>query len=163
MMLSAHFSLAELTRSSTAARLAIPNVPDAGGIILLRRVCAEILEPVRAHFGRPVRVNSGYRSPALNAAIPGSSLTSEHVKCMAADFEVPGVDNVTIARWIAGGGLPGGFGQLILEAYTAGQPSSGWVHCSLRSAANDNQVMTMRRVAVGGGRLQTRYLKGIVP
>jgi len=160
MTLSQHFSLAELTRSDTAARLGLANTPNAAGIVLLTAVAAQILEPVRAHYNRPVRVNSGYRSPALNAHIPGSSNTSEHCFCRAVDFEVPGVPNFEVARWIAGGGLPHGFGQVILEAYTPGQPSSGWVHCSLRTAAHDGEIRTMVRVA-DGARMITRYLRGL--
>lgn len=157
IMLSPHFSLAELTRSDTAARYGIDNRPDAAGIEKLRRVCTDILEPVRAQFGRPVIVNSGYRSPALNARIPGASNGSQHTLCEAADLEVPGVPNHDVALWIAGGSLPRGFGQLILENHVPGVPSSGWVHCSLPTARLRGQVLTMQRVQ---GR--TVYLKGLV-
>jgi zinc D-Ala-D-Ala carboxypeptidase len=159
--LSPNFSLAELTRSETATRLALRNVPDTAEIALLTRVCTEILEPVRACFGRPVMVSSGYRSPALNRAIPGSSATSEHCFGRAADFSVPGVSNAEVARWIAGGGLPLGFGQVILEAYTPGVPASGWVHCSIRTAKHDGKVLTMQRVRQGAI-VRTVYLNGIV-
>lgn len=161
MNLTEHFTLNELTRSETAARYGIANIPDAAGIELLRRCCVEILEPVRAHFGRPVRVNSGYRSPAVNAKIPGSSNTSEHTLCRAVDFEVDGVSNYDTARWIADGGL-GGFRQLILEAYTAGQPTSGWVHCSLRRPDRPREVLTMQRQRRADGRVKTVYLTGLV-
>jgi zinc D-Ala-D-Ala carboxypeptidase len=161
MMLSPNFSLAELTRSETAARLGIRNVPDAAGIASLRLVCEQIGEPVRAHFKRPVMINSGYRCPELNAAVPGSSKTSEHCFARAIDFEVPGIANADVARWIAGGGLPKGFGQVILEAYTPGVPTSGWIHCSLLTAKFNRQVMTMQRVRQNG-RLRTVYLPGIV-
>lgn len=160
--LSPNFTLRELTASETAVRLGIPNVPDDAGIALLRKVANQILEPVRAHFERPVMVNSGYRSPALNAKIPGSSNTSEHTLCRAVDFEVPGVSNYDVARWIAGGGLPDGFRQLILEAYVPGVPSSGWVHCSLARAGSPSQVMTMQRVKGALGRLRTVYSTGLI-
>lgn len=161
LRLSPNFTLRELCRSETAARLGIVNVPDLAGVELLRRVCIEILEPVRAHFGRPVLVNSGYRSKALNARIPGSSNTSEHTLCRAVDLEVPGVSNLDVARWIAQGGLRHGFRQLILEAYTPGVPGSGWVHCSLARAGAPPEVMTMQRVRKLGV-MRTIYLAGLV-
>ena len=69
MNLSPHFTLAELTRSETAQRYQIDNTPDVAGIAKLRKVCETILEPVRAHFGGPVIVNSGYRSVAVNKRV----------------------------------------------------------------------------------------------
>lgn len=156
MQLSKNFTLHELTVSDTAKRKGINNTPDAAGIAKLKRVCVEILEPVRAHFGKPINVNSGYRSPALNRAIPGSSSTSQHTKCEAVDFEVQGHSNYEVAKWIADGGLPQ-WGQLILEFYNPNVPGSGWVHCSLPSAGNIREVMTALRV---NGR--TRYVAGLV-
>lgn len=159
MRLSPHFTLAELTRSETAARLGLRNIPDADGIARLSRVCAEILEPVRAHYQRLVHVNSGYRSRELNARIPGSSNTSQHTLCEAADFEVPGVSTYAVADWVRGSGIA--FGQLILEAYVPGETNSGWVHCSLPTPRRRGQVMTMQRRRIDG-RLRTIYLQGLV-
>lgn len=156
MQLSPHFTLHELTRSDTASRRGINNIPDAAGIAKLKRVCTDILEPVRAHFGNPVNVNSGYRSPALNAVIPGSSNTSQHTKCEAVDFEVQGHSNYEVAKWIANGGLSH-WGQVILEFYNPKVPGSGWVHCSLPSPGNQNEVITALRV---NGR--TKYVQGLV-
>ena len=69
MRLSKHFSLEEMTRSMVAARKGIDNTPGAGEIKNLENVCYEILEPVRAHFDKPIMVSSGYRSEALCEAI----------------------------------------------------------------------------------------------
>ncbi|MCZ4340194.1 D-Ala-D-Ala carboxypeptidase family metallohydrolase [Sphingomonadaceae bacterium G21617-S1] len=164
MNLSDHFTLSELTRSDTAARYAIRNVPDAAGIDKLRNLCQRVLEPVRAHYGRAVVVNSGYRSPALNAKIPGSSNTSQHTLCEAVDFEVPGIANGTVAAWVRDN-LD--FDQLILEAYTPGDPSSGWVHVSWRAAGRRGRkgqggVLTMQRRRDAAGKLRTVYLPGLV-
>lgn len=144
MQLSAHFTLAELVRSPTASARNIANLPDRPGIEKLKLLCLNVLEPVRAHFGRPVRINSGYRSLVVNAVIGGSA-NSQHCKCEAVDFEIPGVANGDIARFIERRGLPHGFDQLILENYTPGEPSSGWVHCSWVAAGNRGQVLTMIR------------------
>lgn len=154
MNLSPHFTLAELTRSETAQRHQIDNTPDAAGIAKLRRVCETILEPVRKHFGGPVIVNSGYRSPAVNRKVPGSSNTSQHTLCEAVDFEVPGHSNYEVAEWCSRNLT---FGQLILEFYVPGQPGSGWVHCSIPNATKRGQVLTAARVK---GR--TSYMQGLV-
>jgi zinc D-Ala-D-Ala carboxypeptidase len=86
-------------------------------------LCENILQPIRDEFGSFI-VSSGFRSPELCLAI-GSTINSQHAKGQAADFEVAGVDNYELARWIEAN-LP--FDQLILECYTGG--NSGWVHCS---------------------------------
>ena len=79
MQLSKHFTLEEMTRSMVAARKGIDNTPGAGEIKNLENVCYEILEPVRAHFDKPIMISSGYRSEALCEAI-GSKKTSQHAR-----------------------------------------------------------------------------------
>jgi len=68
MNLSANFTLKELTKSDTATRLGIDNTPDEAVIESLRLLCENILQPVRDHFGKPVKISSGYRSPELNSS-----------------------------------------------------------------------------------------------
>ena len=152
MQISEYFQLSERVKSQTAARRGIHNHPGNAAIADLKMLCEHVLEPVRAHFGRPVVISSGYRSPRLNRAIGGSS-TSQHCKGQAVDFEIPGVSNVEVARWIEANI---GFDQLILEFYRSGQPNSGWVHCSYHHGANRHQVMT----ALRKGRC-TQYVKGL--
>jgi len=123
MMLSKNFSLAELTKSQTAERKGIPNTPTADHIYNLTALCENILQPIRNEFGSFI-VSSGYRSPELCEAI-GSKATSQHAKGEAADFEVAGVSNYDLAKWIEEN-LP--FDQLILECFQGG--NSGWIHCS---------------------------------
>ena len=138
MNLSEHFTLAELTRSDAATRLNIRNNPPPPVVEALRLVCVNVLEPVRAHFGKPVRLNSAYRSPKVNAAVKGAP-TSQHMRGEAADFEVPGYSNGEVAAWVRANLV---FDQLILEAYTPGQPSSGWVHCSWKAGPLRHSVLT---------------------
>ncbi len=149
MQLSPHFSLAEFTRSDTATRLKIRNVPDEAQIASLRTLCVQVLEPLRAHFGRPVRITSGFRSPQLCVAI-GSASTSQHARGEAGDFEVPGVDNFTVASFIRDN-LP--FDQLILENYVRGDPNSGWIHASYRTGRLRRDVLTYARKS---------YFKGLL-
>ena len=79
MQLSKHFTLKEMTKSMTAQRKGIDNTPGSGEIKSLGDLCYEVLEPLRAHFDKPVTITSGYRSEALCEAI-GSKKTSQHAK-----------------------------------------------------------------------------------
>jgi zinc D-Ala-D-Ala carboxypeptidase len=126
MMLSTHFSLSELTKSSTAVRKGIDNTPDDTAVENLIVLCRGVLEPVREHYEIPFIPNSGFRCLELNREI-GSSDTSQHVTGNAVDFEIPGIDNKDVARWVMENC---DFDQLILEFYKEGDPASGWVHCS---------------------------------
>lgn len=151
MKLSQNFSLSELTKSETAIRKGIDNTPDAKALDNLTALCNMVLQKVRDAHGL-VTVTSGYRSPELNKAIGGST-TSDHCKGLAADFEVPGLDNKALASWIEDNLT---FKQLILEFYQDGVPNSGWVHCSFEEGENNNQVLR----AVKEGK-RTVYLKGL--
>jgi zinc D-Ala-D-Ala carboxypeptidase len=126
--LSTNFTLKEMTASATARKIGDPNQPPAATVAALRDLCVHVLEPVRAHFGRPVRINSAYRSARVNAAV-GSKPGSQHRIGQAADIEVEGVSNADVARWIRD---TIDFDQLILEAHRPGKPDSGWVHVSWR-------------------------------
>src|SRR3546814_14485338 len=99
MQLSEHFSLAEFTASDTARARHIANEPNARQIESMKALCANVLEPLRSHFGKPVRITSGFRTPELCLAV-GSSTGSQHAKGEAADFEVTGVSNLAVAQWI---------------------------------------------------------------
>jgi len=87
MQLSEHFSYEELTRSPTAIRLGIDNTPNENQMRNLVLLCNYVLEPLRDILGVPIYVNSGYRCPALNAAI-GSNPSSQHMLGQAADIDV---------------------------------------------------------------------------
>ena len=93
MNLSKHFTLEEMTKSMTATRKGIDNTPGPGEIKNLGDLCYEILEPLRAHFDKPVTITSGYRSEALCEAI-GSKKTSQHAKGQAVDLEINSVPNI---------------------------------------------------------------------
>jgi len=134
MQISDHFTLSELTKSSTAERMGIANEPGSMEVENLIMVCDQILEPVRNHYGIPFAPNSGFRGLELNRAI-GSSGNSQHVKGEAVDFEVPGISNKEVALWVMENCE---FDQLILEFYKEDIPDSGWVHCSY-TIENDNR------------------------
>lgn len=137
MKLSGHFSLAELTKSQTATRKGIDNKPTLDHIENLTELCTHILEPTRRSFGKPMVISSGYRSEELCEAI-GSSKNSQHAKGQAADFEMFGIDNKELAKYIKNNLV---FDQLILEFYNPDDPSSGWVHCSYSKEENRKQSL----------------------
>ena len=143
-----HFTLEELTTSPTAKKLGLSNMPTPEHIENMRHVCENILEKVRAHYGKPVKVNSCYRSPAVNAKVKGSK-TSQHCNGEAIDFEVPGVSNKELADWVADHLV---FDQVILEFYSAKEgANSGWVHASLkRNGQNRGQRLIATKSAKGG-------------
>ena len=142
MKLSENFSLSELTKSQTAVRKGINNEPGTAEIENLIHLAEAVLQPVREHFGKPVMISSGYRSPALCEAI-GSSSKSQHARGEAADFEIHGVDNKELATWISNNTE---FDQLILEFYNEGDPNSGWVHCSAVKEGSRKQLLKASKI-----------------
>jgi len=152
MQLTNNFSLKELTVSETATRKGLDNTPNEQVIANLKTLAENILQPIRDHFGKSVKVNSGYRSPEVNASVGGSK-TSDHCKGQAADIEITGVANGDLANYIADNFK---FTQVILEFYTQGVPNSGWVHVSYDS--NDLKCQCLTAVKQGG---KTVYLPGI--
>ncbi len=138
MQLSGHFSLSELTKSQTAIRKGIDNKPTLEHIENLTELCVQILEPTRRNFGKPMVITSGYRSEELCEAIGSKSKNSQHAKGEAADFEMFGVDNKELAKYIKNNLV---FDQLILEFYNPDDPSSGWVHCSYSKEENRKQSL----------------------
>jgi hypothetical protein len=153
MKLSPNFSLNELTKSETALRKGLDNEPTQEVISALQLLVVNVLQPVRDHYAKGVKVNSGYRSPEVNASVGGSK-TSDHCKGQAADIEIPGVANAELAEYIKDTLQ---FTQLILEFYTPGVPDSGWVHVSYDPSNLKKQVMTA--VKRDG---KTVYLPGLV-
>jgi len=77
MRLSKHFTRAEFEASQTAERKGIDNVMTQAAIQKAIDLCESVLEPLRAHFGKPVIITSGYRSDKLNRAI-GGARRSQH-------------------------------------------------------------------------------------
>ena len=151
MKLSENFSLVEFTKSQTAERKGIENTPNEIQKIAMEALCENILERVRSSFGKPVMINSGYRSPALCEAI-GSKSTSQHCKGEAADIEIYGVSNYDLAKYIENNL---NFDQLILECWDGIEPNSGWVHVSyVNDTSNRKDVLTYTRA--------NGYTKGIV-
>ncbi len=123
--LSPHFTLQELT----ATKRKLQNKPDANAVERLRLLCQHVLEPLRELYGEAIQVNSGYRSPAVNAAVGGAP-TSQHLRGEAADITTGKLEG---NRRLLGIALEHarelGFDQLIAEkSNTYGYPR--WLHIS---------------------------------
>ena len=116
MELTPHFSLAELTHTDTG----LPNVPNAEERASLARLAETLLEPLRAMAGCPLRINSGFRSAAVNAKVGGVP-TSAHRDGRAADLRPLGGTCGELFERARRSGLP--YDQLILE------PS--WIHIAV--------------------------------
>ena len=146
--------MAEFIKSDTADRLGIDNTPQGEHLEAAKELFENVVQKVRDHFG-PTVINSGYRCPELNEAVRGSK-TSQHCHGEAADIEVPGVANADVANWIVDN-LD--FDQVILEFYTPGQPSSGWVHVTYKKdGSNRNKALTAAKIDG-----KTVYSNGINP
>ena len=145
MRLSQNFWLSELTKSSTADRMGIENVPGIEEIVNLTVLTHHVLQPVREKFG-VITVNSGYRSPALNEAIGGSK-KSQHSKGEALDLEIDGVSNLEVADWITDNC---DYDQVILEFYNPTDgPNSGWVHASCKADLTENRMRNLIAIKDG--------------
>ena len=84
--ISEHISYREGTFSVTAKRLGIENEPDEKQLENMRLLAEKIFEPLRQYVGKPIKINSFFRSPDLNKAIGGSS-KSQHCKGQAIDID----------------------------------------------------------------------------
>jgi zinc D-Ala-D-Ala carboxypeptidase len=153
MNLTKNFTLEEMTKSETALRYDIDNTPNEQEISAMKLLAEKVLQPVRDHFGKGVKVNSGFRNQDVNQKV-GGSRNSDHTRGQACDIEIPGVPNAELAEWIKDNLQ---FNQLILEFYTPGVPDSGWVHVSYIPEDNKKQVLTATKKDG-----KTVYLQGLV-
>ena len=124
-----NFQYKEFTKSNTALRKGISNIPNETQWEAIERLTINVLQPVREKFGR-VRVTSGFRSPELCVAI-GSSRSSNHARGEATDFE-PLRSNVTLYQVLAWIYRNLEFRELIAEYFP-----DGWIHVAYREGANE--------------------------
>jgi hypothetical protein len=132
MQLSKHLSRAEFERSDAATNYGISNSMNSGQLAKAMALAINCFEPIREHLGKPIRVNSGYRSPAVNKRI-GGALTSQHSLGEAIDLDLHDRD---LFEWIIDNVV---FDQLIAEFPSQGKAS--WFHISYREGRNRKQVL----------------------
>lgn len=128
-----HFTIEELCRSETARSRGIDNTPTEEVRKNLTALVGNVLDPLRDWYGKPIRVNSGYRCPALNKAVGGVA-NSQHLTGQAADIDVNDrAENRRLMKHIEDN-LD--FDQLIWEN------GGAWVHVSYRAdGKNRRQVL----------------------
>lgn len=130
-----YFTVVEFVRSDTADRRAIDNRLPKELLPNVQALVNNVLDPLREAYGKPIRINSGFRCPALNKAVKGSA-TSDHMTGRAADITGGSpAENKKLFYLIQSLGLP--FDQVIDEKNFA------WVHVSYREGANRKQVLAL--------------------
>jgi len=135
MNLSPHFTLAEMTTSNAALRKGLSNVPTGAALATLTAT-AKRMEGVRDLLGHPITILSGYRAPAVNAAVGGSK-NSAHMTGHAVDFTCPGFGTPSqVASHLAKHLTD--FDQIIEEF-------GGWVHVGF-GPGKRGQELTARKV-----------------
>lgn len=146
MQLSKNLALSEVTRSETAKRRGISNMPTPEHIENFKKLAENVFQPIRDHFGVPIRISSGYRSAALNKAIGGAS-SSQHCQGEAIDIDMDGttVTNAQIFNYIKDNL---NFDQLIWEFGTDTNPD--WVHVSYDSSGKQRKQILKAKRAAGG-------------
>ena len=133
-----YFSIEELSSSATATAKGIVNKPGLAEEANLIRLVANILDPLREAYGKPIRVNSGYRSKALNKAIGGAT-ASQHLSGHAADISAGSrKENQQLFDLIQKLKLP--FDQLIFEKGNV-KEGPDWVHVSFDQSRNRRQIL----------------------
>jgi hypothetical protein len=153
MKLSAHLDLSEVTRSDSAKRNGISNMPTPDHIENFKLLAENVFEPIREHFGVPIRISSGYRSKELNDKTKGASKTSDHCFGRAIDIDNDGtsITNKQIFNFIKDNLK---YKQLIFEFGTDENPA--WVHVSYDP--NNLKNETLKAVKVNN---VTKYIKYI--
>lgn len=137
-MISEHISLEEATKSQTAIRLGIDNTPNEDVIKRMKLVAEKCFEPMRVWYGKPLKVSSFYRCPALNKAVKGSK-TSQHIKGEAIDIDTGSrTENKKLLLWAKENLI---YDQLINEYPNSEGPS--WVHISFTLNGNRNEFLTI--------------------
>ena len=134
--LSEHFKLGEFTKSNSHPE--VYNIPSHEAIANLKRVCVW-LEVLRSRAGRPILINSGYRSPQLNKKIGGVP-TSNHLTGCAVDIRV--ADMEQLIRYAAilldyADESHQQFDELLIERNRYG---AIWLHFAVRPKGNRRKV-----------------------
>jgi hypothetical protein len=133
--ISQHISLKEATFSQTAENLKINNTPGQKELEAMVLVAEKCFEPLRAWYGKPIRINSFYRNAALNKAVKGSA-TSQHLKGEAIDIDAGSrAENKKLFEWCRDNLT---FDQLINEY------NYSWVHISYSKTKNRKQILIIK-------------------
>jgi len=144
MKISLYVSMSEVVKSNTATRKGIDNIPNESQLNNIASLAVAIFDPLREWVGGPVKINSGFRSDALNKAI-GGSRTSQHCANNGAAFDIDDTfGNATNAQMFHYIKNNMSFDQLIWEFGDDENPD--WVHVShVSGAKNRMQVLQAKK------------------
>jgi hypothetical protein len=144
MNLSKHVTRSEFERSDVATKFGIPNSMNEAQLKSAIALCENVFEPIRAKVGKPIRINSGFRSLAVNKRIGGAS-SSQHCKGEAMDLDLTSRE---LFEWIIKNVE---YDQAIYEF--GDDKNAAWFHISYRKGNNRRQAL--RAIKVGGA---TQYV-----
>lgn len=126
-----YFSISELSHTNKN----LPNVPDKVAEANLIQLVENVLDPLREKYGKPIKINSGYRSPLVNAAVGGAK-NSDHLFGYASDITAGNkTENAILFQLIRDNF---NFRQLINEK------DFSWVHVSFNVKDNKKQILTIK-------------------
>lgn len=135
-MISKNITLQEAIFSATATRLKIDNTPPPEILVQMKLVANTCFEPLREWYGKPIRINSFYRSRALNKAVGSKSKTSQHMLGQAIDISAGSkIENKKLFDFCESN-LD--YDQLINEY------DFSWVHISYKSQGNRKQILIVK-------------------
>ena len=134
--LSDHFTIGELTKTSAKG---IDNTPSHAAVLNLKNLCENWLEPLRQRYNKPILINSGFRSEAVNKAIGGVK-GSNHLTGCAVDIRVTGIEQAIRYACILldiADGKRQAFDELLIERSPKG---TYWLHFAVRPSGNRKKV-----------------------
>jgi len=139
MKISEHVSYIEATKSNTAVRKGIENIPSGEQMENIKLLCDHVFEPLRSHVGGPIAINSVFRSPQLNKAIGGAS-SSQHCANNGAAMDIDdtygSMSNADMFEFVKN---HLDFDQMIWEYGNEKNPD--WVHVSYKKSGNRKQIL----------------------
>ena len=134
--ISEHITYKEATHSDKAVKLGLKNEPDQDQLLAMATVAKMCFEPVRKWYGKPIKINSFFRSPEVNKAVNGSP-TSDHMKGRSIDIDAGNrEENLKLFLWMKSNLI---YDQLIWEN------DGAWIHVSFRTGSNRNQVLNLKQ------------------
>lgn len=135
--ISEHITYLEAIHSDKAIELHLDNTPNEQQIASMKLVAERCFEPLRTWYGKPLRVLSFFRTPAVNKAVKGSPTSDHPHGCSIDIYAGSKEENLKIFNWIKANLI---FDQLIWEN------DGAWVHVSFRAGGNRNSVLNLHQI-----------------
>lgn len=126
-----HFTWKELTRTTSK----LPNIPNSIQKANIEYLINNLIDPLQDRFKFKIKVNSCFRSPAVNTAVGGAN-SSQHMANNGAAIDITCQNNLLLFKTIE---LGYNFDQLIWEFGSSKSPQ--WIHVSLKKFGNRKQVL----------------------